>query len=89
MPTYEFECTDCGDRFDIFLSISEPQPTHCAKCRGKLQKVFHPIGIMFKGSGFYVNDNKSATNGAAIPLSVKADKTIENTPVNGALSVAS
>lgn len=83
MPTYEFECSDCGDRFDIILNINEPQPALCARCGGALGKVFHPIGIIFKGSGYYVNDNKTAINGAAKPPAARANQTAVNTPVNG------
>ena len=57
MPTYEYVCKLCGKRFDVFQSFSEkPLRTH-KECGGELQKVFHPAGIIFKGSGFYVTDS--------------------------------
>lgn len=58
MPTYEFECAKCGDKFEAFLGFSDPQPKKCQHCGGKLQKVFFPVGIVFKGKGFYVTDNR-------------------------------
>jgi len=57
MPTYEYVCKRCGKRFDVSQSFSEkPLRTH-EECGGELQKVFHPAGIIFKGSGFYVTDS--------------------------------
>jgi len=57
MPTYEYQCKGCGHRFDLFQKLSDPAPTICPKCeKGPVQKVFTSVGIIFKGSGFYVND---------------------------------
>jgi putative FmdB family regulatory protein len=56
MPTYEYECTACGDRFDIVRSIKDPPLRKCGKCGGRLEKVFHAPAIMFRGSGFHVTD---------------------------------
>jgi putative FmdB family regulatory protein len=66
MPTYEYACTKCGDRFDVYQSFSdEPLKKH-ASCGGRLSKVFGPVGIVLKGSGFYKTDNRSSSpaNGA-------------------------
>ena len=60
MPTYEYECTSCGQHIEVFQRISEDPLTTCGVCGGKLRKVFHPAGIVFKGSGFYATDNRSA-----------------------------
>lgn len=56
MPTYEYECTKCGHRFDVFQKISDDPITACEKCSCEVRKVFSPVGIVFKGSGFYVTD---------------------------------
>jgi putative FmdB family regulatory protein len=57
MPTYEYVCTSCGHRFDAFLRIGDDPPSVCQRCgRATLRKVFHPAGIVFKGSGFYATD---------------------------------
>ena len=59
MPTYEYECTNCGYKFEKIQSInSEPLKT-CSQCNEKtLKKLFHTSGIIFKGSGFYTTDYK-------------------------------
>jgi putative FmdB family regulatory protein len=58
MPTYEYACTECGDRTEVVQSISDAPPTICAVCGGQLRKVFSPVGIVFKGSGFYRTDSR-------------------------------
>ena len=59
MPTYEYACTSCGNRFEIFQRIDDDPVTVCEACGGALRKVFHPAGIVFKGSGFYATDSRS------------------------------
>ena len=61
MPTYEYECTSCGQHIEVFQRISEDALTTCGVCGGALRKVFHPAGIVFKGSGFYATDSRSAS----------------------------
>jgi putative FmdB family regulatory protein len=58
MPTYEYACTECGDRTEVVQSISDARPTTCTACGGQLRKVFSPVGIVFKGSGFYRTDSR-------------------------------
>ncbi len=66
MPTYEYECTACGQHIEVFQRFSEDPLTTCGVCGGKLRKVFHPAGIVFKGSGFYATDSRAkASSGAA------------------------
>ena len=66
MPTYEYECTACGQHIEVFQRFSEDPLTTCGVCGGKLRKVFHPVGIVFKGSGFYATDSRAkASSGAA------------------------
>lgn len=60
MPTYEYVCTSCGNDFDTVQSFSDPPLERCEKCGGHLRRVFHPAGILFKGSGFYSTDNRRA-----------------------------
>jgi putative FmdB family regulatory protein len=63
MPTYEYRCKDCGHELEVVQSFSEPPLTECAVCRGSLRKVFSPVGVVLKGSGFYRTDSRSAGNG--------------------------
>ena len=65
MPTYGYRCGSCGHQFEIVQRISEEPLTTCPKCQGKLSKVLYPVGISFKGSGFYTTDYKGAGNGSA------------------------
>jgi len=66
MPTYEYECTVCGQHIEVFQRFSEDPLTTCGVCGGTLRKVFHPAGIVFKGSGFYATDSRAkASSGAA------------------------
>ena len=58
MPTYEYACTECGDRTEVVQSIADAPLTTCAICGGRLRKVFSPVGIVFKGSGFYRTDSR-------------------------------
>ncbi|MGH2572728.1 MAG: FmdB family zinc ribbon protein [Actinomycetota bacterium] len=58
MPTYEYACSSCGTHIDVFQRFSEAPLTECGVCGGRLRKVFHPAGILFKGSGFYVTDSR-------------------------------
>src|SRR5919106_784560 len=58
MPTYEYACTRCGNRFEVFQRIEDGPLTVCEACGGPLRKVFHPAGIVFKGSGFYATDSR-------------------------------
>ena len=58
MPTYEYECLECKNRFDVFQSINDNPIEQCIKCNGKVRKLFGKAGIIFKGSGFYTTDYK-------------------------------
>lgn len=60
MPTYEYRCADCGEHIEVVQSFSDDPLTTCGLCQGELKKVFHPVGVVFKGSGFYVNDSRSS-----------------------------
>lgn len=61
MPTYEYLCKNCGERFEKFQKFSaKPLKTHDA-CGGEVQKVFHASGVVFKGPGFYATDSRAAS----------------------------
>jgi putative FmdB family regulatory protein len=59
MPTYEYVCTSCGDRLEVVQRFSDDPLTTCPACEGKLRKLFSPVGVVFKGSGFYKTDSRS------------------------------
>ena len=62
MPTYEYACRTCGQHLEVFLRISDEPLSVCPHCGGELRKVFHPAGILLKGSGFYKTDNRKKTS---------------------------
>lgn len=62
MPTYGYRCTKCNHTFEIFQNINDEPLKVCNKCGGELKKLLYPVGIIFKGPGFHVNDYKSDTS---------------------------
>jgi putative FmdB family regulatory protein len=66
MPTYQYACTnpECGNRFDLVQSFTDPSASDCPVCGAPVRKVFSAVGVVFKGSGFYRNDSR-ASNGKA------------------------
>ena len=77
MPTYTYKCESCGDAFDVFQSFSEKSKKRHPECGGTLRKVFHPAGIVFKGSGFYKTDSKQ---GSEPPAKTEVKKDSADTP---------
>jgi putative FmdB family regulatory protein len=73
MPTYEYACTECGQHIEVVQSMSDAPLATCAICGGRLRKVFSPIGIVFKGSGFYRTDSRGKP-AKAEPAADKGDK---------------
>lgn len=67
MPTYAYACTACGHKFDIHQSFSDESLTVCPECAGRLRKVFSPVGVTFKGSGFYRTDSRSKSASSTGP----------------------
>ena len=60
MPTYTYKCENCGIRFDQYQKFSEEPLVICPECgESTLHKVYQPVGIVFKGKGFYATDNRS------------------------------
>ncbi|GAA0204957.1 hypothetical protein GCM10008944_23440 [Cytobacillus oceanisediminis] len=61
MPTYQYQCTDCGEALEVHQSFTDDALTECPACQGRLRKVFNAVGVVFKGSGFYRNDSRGTT----------------------------
>jgi putative FmdB family regulatory protein len=89
MPTYVYECAKCGDEFELFQSFSDDPLKKHPGCGGKVAKVFQPVGIVLKGSGFYKNDSR---NGSKRPTgngsgdSSKSDSTSGSADSSGSKS---
>ncbi len=62
MPTYAYACTECDHRFEIVQSFSDDSLTVCPECQGRLRKLFNPVGVVFKGSGFYRTDSRRSSS---------------------------
>lgn len=61
MPTYTYRCNACGNQFEVRQRISEPPVSECPVCGGMPRRVVSQVGIVFKGSGFYVTDNRGSS----------------------------
>ena len=60
MPTYDYRCTKCEHRFEVFHAISDARPRRCPRCRGRAIRVpAGGAGLLFRGSGFYITDYRS------------------------------
>jgi putative FmdB family regulatory protein len=70
VPTYQYTCTECGEQVEAVQKFSDEPLSVCANCGGKLRKVFSPVGIVFKGSGFYRTDSRNG-NSSSTPAKTK------------------
>lgn len=66
MPTYTYQCSSCGVAFEQFQKFSEDPLTECPSCHGTVKRVIQPVGIVFKGSGWYITDSRKG-NTASLP----------------------
>ncbi|MGW4990321.1 FmdB family zinc ribbon protein [Streptomyces mirabilis] len=62
MPTYQYQCTECGEGLEAVQKFTDDALTECPNCGGRLKKVFSAVGIVFKGSGFYRNDSRGSSS---------------------------
>ena len=74
MPTYQYTCTDCGEPVEAVQKFTDDPLTVCAVCGGRLRKVFSPVGIVFKGSGFYRTDSRNSSVAADAKPGMDRDK---------------
>ena len=75
MPTYQYACTDpeCGNRFELVQSFTDPAASECPVCQHAVRKVYGSVGVVFKGSGFYRNDSRAASMSSDAPSSSSSD----------------
>ena len=78
MPTYQYVCNSCHREFEVFQAFSDSSLTHCPECNGEVRKVYSAVGVVFKGSGFYKTDSKSASTSSspAAPKELTAPKPV-------------
>jgi putative FmdB family regulatory protein len=66
MPAYDFKCTECGDVFEITRPAGQTVAVSCPVCESPAKKVFSPVGVHFKGSGFYNTDRQTGPTPATV-----------------------
>lgn len=62
MPTYAYRCDTCSHEFDIFQRFSDDALRDCAECGATIRRVIQPVGVVFKGSGWYITDNRASSH---------------------------
>jgi putative FmdB family regulatory protein len=82
VPTYQYTCTECGEPLETVQKFSDEPLTVCPACGGRLRKVFSPVGIVFKGSGFYRTDSRKSA-AAAAPATSSSSTTSDSGSSNG------
>jgi putative FmdB family regulatory protein len=89
MPTYAYRCADCGHEFDAFQKFSEDPLTECPNCGGTIRRVFQPVGVVFKGSGWYINDSRGKSSTTAASSDTAKSDTKSETPAKSEPAAAS
>jgi len=90
VPTYQYTCTECGEPVEVVQKFTDEPLTVCSACGGRLRKVFSPVGIVFRGSGFYRTDSRKGPLTADKPeKSEKSEKAEKATSDVGASSSSS
>jgi putative FmdB family regulatory protein len=75
MPVYSYRCNNCGVQFDRHQKFSDDHLKVCPECgEPELRKLFTPVGIVFKGSGFYSTDHRSPSGQSSAKKSEKSEK---------------
>ncbi|MGW0373370.1 FmdB family zinc ribbon protein [Streptomyces coeruleorubidus] len=87
MPTYQYQCTECGEGLEAVQKFTDDALTECPSCKGRLKKVFSAVGIVFKGSGFYRNDSRGSSSSST--LASKSSSTSSSSSDSGSGSGSS
>ncbi|WP_405447780.1 FmdB family zinc ribbon protein [Streptomyces erythrochromogenes] len=88
MPTYQYQCTECGEGLEAVQKFTDDALTVCPNCDGRLKKVFSAVGIVFKGSGFYRNDSRGASS-SSTPASKPASSSSSSSTSTAAAASSS
>jgi putative FmdB family regulatory protein len=81
MPIYLYECDSCGVRFERMQRMSAEALTNCPECEGQVRRVIQPVGVIFKGSGFYITDNRKGSSSTLNPAKDKEKAEKEGTDI--------
>jgi len=60
MPTYGYQCTQCKHEFQAFQAMKDAPISECPECDGAVKRLLYPVGVVFKGSGWYINDSRKS-----------------------------
>ncbi|MGW3106019.1 FmdB family zinc ribbon protein [Streptomyces sp. NPDC001100] len=88
MPTYQYQCTECGEGLEAVQKFTDDALTECPNCGGRLKKVFSAVGIVFKGSGFYRNDSRGSSSSSS-PATSKPSTSTDAKPSTPSTSSSS
>ncbi|MET8902484.1 FmdB family zinc ribbon protein [Streptomyces sp. NPDC048232] len=86
MPTYQYQCTECGEGLEAVQKFTDDALTECPNCQGRLKKVFSAVGIVFKGSGFYRNDSRGSSSSSSPASSSKSGASSSSSSDSGSSS---
>ncbi|MER5831529.1 FmdB family zinc ribbon protein [Streptomyces sp. NPDC002130] len=89
MPTYQYQCTECGEGLEAVQKFTDDALTECPNCKGRLKKVFSAVGIVFKGSGFYRNDSRGSSSSSSPAKSSSTSSSGSSSSDSGSSSSAS
>lgn len=89
MPTYQYQCTECGEGLEAVQKFTDDALTVCPNCDGRLKKVFSAVGIVFKGSGFYRNDSRGSSSSSTPASKPAASSTPAAAPASSSSSASS
>ncbi|MEW1643425.1 MULTISPECIES: FmdB family zinc ribbon protein [unclassified Streptomyces] len=88
MPTYQYQCTECGEGLEAVQKFTDDALTECPNCGGRLKKVYSAVGIVFKGSGFYRNDSRGSSS-SSTPATPKPSTSSDSKPSTTSTSSSS
>ena len=80
MPIYQYHCPKCNLKFELKQSFSDESMVACPKCQNGAKRLFSPVSVIFKGSGFYVTDNRKGDPESAGTVSKVAKKEDKSEP---------
>ena len=80
MPTYTYHCDSCGHGFETVQRFADDPLTECPQCGSRIRRVIQPVGVVFKGSGWYITDSrpKSSSDSAESGSASKTKSTSDN-----------
>ena len=74
MPIYQYVCSKCNTKFELRQGFNDDSVANCPKCKCEARRLFVPVPIIFKGSGFYVTDSKTTSEAQLPPKKAEAAK---------------